>query len=785
FVDAVLTDECAMYQLDRCLFVVNGWNSRHSESQGWYHLQRTLNNTTREVVCMCTESRNSQSCLHTRFMSDYGDQKFPDEEMVLNGPSVTYLFSRIQDVVVEGDFITHFSVTSQSDQSTVKHRVVVEHRGNNSGGGTWKCGRDRALNTCSHISEARNTLQRLIQVDPTATDPNAQQDVNGVNSISNKPLPPPVWARIAGDGGPLSVPLMRTVPGLISLDSSSTCSCKEPRSMYDPAQPTDHRPCVIYGLLDASASCVELQKCPSCRFGYVGPECTNLGIFNFNNRSLFTIPLLDDYTSHITKSETPFVSWVASTSCRYEVHQSPIPFIKEKLFRSAWFSFARLLQLGQDMRCPKCGPTPQVTIWDGVTLSFSRKNLLSSLEPPTFVNNQSEAKPATRAETNLQFLSDRSLRKDIVTLYQGPTLVLPPLPSNKDNKETSIAAETMMKRISLIPGIVTRLAEIHPSLGRSFDQWSGTQLIFGRAKPHSVHRQFFLQIAAEETTVQFINGASLDNLERFLLSPALSNVFLLRGCPAIHNVVNVEFGSYGSLGQDILDLLRWIFIHASVVLSRLKKNGYPPTSFLSLEDNWQKTGSCYGMPQVCRRPKYPGLPKDNAADLGGTDLRGEGCQKFYSMFGDNCRTGGLMCVWCPHSVCYGFHIIPFAEGRNDVFSAIYTHWTTAPKVIVYDFACALQPYCMSREPELFADTLFVIDAFHAKGHTKCGRSSFLSNYLKTNPEFIMVNSSAGECGNSGILRIRKSVSYMSQDRAIIYTKIFLSIWNCHRIRKLE
>jgi hypothetical protein len=172
-------------------------------------------------------------------------------------------------------------------------------------------------------------------------------------------------------------------------------------------------------------------------------------------------------------------------------------------------------------------------------------------------------------------------------------------------------------------------------------------------------------------------------------------------------------------------------------------------------------------------------------DMGSTDLRGEGCQKFYSTYGERRLTGGLMCVWCPHSVCYGFHCIPSAEGRNDVFSAVYTRWIRAPDVIVYDFACALQPYCMLREPEFFSKTLFVVDAFHAKGHTRCGRAAFLTTYCETNPGLLAVNSSAAECGNSGIVRIRKSVSYMTQERAIVYTKVFISLWNRQRIQGLE
>jgi len=191
---------------------------------------------------------------------------------------------------------------------------------------------------------------------------------------------------------------------------------------------------------------------------------------------------------------------------------------------------------------------------------------------------------------------------------------------------------------------------------------------------------------------------------------------------------------------------------------------------------------------MCSFPDdYPGIPLDNGGrtDAGGTDLRGEGCQKFYATYGERRLTGGLMCVWCPHSICLGFHCIPSAEGRNDVFSALYTRWEKAPDVVVYDFACALQPYCMLRKADFFSRTLFVVDAFHTKGHTCCGRVAFLTNYCETNPGLLMVNSSAAECGNSGISQIRKSVSYMSQDQAVMYTRVFISVWNRLRIRKFE
>lgn len=143
-----------------------------------------------------------------------------------------------------------------------------------------------------------------------------------------------------------------------------------------------------------------------------------------------------------------------------------------------------------------------------------------------------------------------------------------------------------------------------------------------------------------------------------------------------------------------------------------------------------------------------------------------------------------MVVWCSHSICLGFHCIAKGEGRNDVFSPLIAFNEVAPDVVIYDFACALGPYCMTREPDFFADTRFLIDKFHAKGHSKCSRAAFLQNYDDVIPELARVNSSAGECGNGGLKRIRKSASYMGQERVIIYTDTFLNVWNRLKTRRI-
>lgn len=192
-----------------------------------------------------------------------------------------------------------------------------------------------------------------------------------------------------------------------------------------------------------------------------------------------------------------------------------------------------------------------------------------------------------------------------------------------------------------------------------------------------------------------------------------------------------------------------------------------------------QTGSYYSLPVRRHRPLYPKIRGDGQKDQKAQqeELKGEGCRKYYEQYVQRGLTGGIMVCWCTHSICYGFHCIPTSEGRDDVFSALVTRWPKAPKRVIYDYACALGPYCMLREPQFFANTFFHVDHFHASGHVKCSPAASFSEYVNVDPSLANTNSSAAECANSGLKRIRKSTSYMTQERAIIYTKIFLSIWN--------
>ncbi|GAA5942840.1 hypothetical protein JCM1841_005602 [Sporobolomyces salmonicolor] len=157
---------------------------------------------------------------------------------------------------------------------------------------------------------------------------------------------------------------------------------------------------------------------------------------------------------------------------------------------------------------------------------------------------------------------------------------------------------------------------------------------------------------------------------------------------------------------------------------------------------------------------------------------GDSCRKFYEQYGKKSGlTGGMAGFWCSHGYCVGYHLLPSAEGRDDFFSALFCFWDQAPEIVVYDYACALGPYCMVREPRFFANTRFLIDELHCRGHSECSAACFLAPAMKEDPTLRMLNSSAAEGGHSTLGRVRKSISYMNESHANIFLWVMVQVHN--------
>ncbi|PPQ69415.1 hypothetical protein CVT26_002453 [Gymnopilus dilepis] len=838
FVDSVLSAESDFWQISRNLFIVNGWNKESNiGTNTFYHLQMVVIGLKRDCHCLCPDGREGDECFHIRFLADYD---LPSEN-----ENKTVLFSR--NVLQFEPSIYHnvFSVKGSGLFTSVKARAIVEHCGEDSGIGTWKCSRDPNQNNCCHISAARDSLQQHIQLDLSAKDVNGPQEFHlgkstnvldftffeadhpvlenfvrdagsSTTAVSSKSIPPPRWARLSSDPVRPTIPPVHQAPDLIPLTPSSSCPCKhDGRVLYSAGSESRVESCEVYGLTRMWRSKIELQNCTVCKRRFIGPDGQELGLFNWNNRVLVSHDLLDDYTCSYTTSETPFAAWVSVMQRRYQTHGSPQPFLSERRFRVIWFAYARLLELDNDMCCRKCGPTPNATIWDGVTLAFSRKHLKPSLCPPTTIHPTSKVRRKARHPRKPQCFEDPYLRKLLRHTLTGPELrwindgeVPADLVgvdedfSDDESEEISQlkaehraalarykAAVDMRSRLECIEEVGSRLGQIDASLASLFDQCYGLQKLIHGHKAPSAYTTLFLHMASEDSVLQLITLSDMEYLDRFIKDPTFQNASHLNMFPALYTVIMLELSKDTQLKitDDLLGLCHWILLRGMTVLvaSITERGGEKDAVRSSPDDDWQKTGCLYSMPQIRNRPQYPSIPRDGLSDIGGQAKRGSGCGKYFSEYGQKRLTGGIMVVWCTHTVCYGFHCIPAAEGRNEVFSAIYTHWEKAPEIIIYDYACNLAPYLMAREPVFFAKTRCLIDHFHSAGHSACGDPCKLKTYVSANASLDRINSSAAECGNSGILRIRKSVSYMTQDHAIIYTKVFLSIRNRLILQKQE
>ncbi len=185
-----------------------------------------------------------------------------------------------------------------------------------------------------------------------------------------------------------------------------------------------------------------------------------------------------------------------------------------------------------------------------------------------------------------------------------------------------------------------------------------------------------------------------------------------------------------------------------------------------------KSGVCAVVNRVRHRPVYQ-------LDQTNRDSSGDCRHAFIS--DASRRTGGIFTWFCKHGICYAFFNIHNAEGRNEAFSFWYKYSAVAPKVVVYDFACALHGYCLNRQPEHFKDTVFLVDRFHWKSHNACARSCKLAMYS----QFKGLNSQVAEQCNSALTRIRRSVSQMRQNTCMTSVRLFLYVWNEAKAKDLK
>jgi hypothetical protein len=301
-------------------------------------------------------------------------------------------------------------------------------------------------------------------------------------SISYLPILPPLWAAIPTDLPIYPRPLpVRSPTPLFSLEKMSSCLCSTlHQSAYSTERPSFIREGTLYTAFQAFPCRVELQACPNrpkSRNHFIGPDLREIGVFNFNNSTFVSHELLDEYTSAYASSETPFDSWAEFLNRRYILSGST--FMGKDLFRSCWFAYARLQKLDGDFQCPHCGDHPDNVIWDGVTLAFHRKQLRSTIQPPTATSDNSQSRP-TKYVPSQHALPSPALRKLLRSL----------LKQDQKNPNNSIA-----EKPDLVAAASSQLSDIHTGLGEMFAEYIPASLSQSKeqAVPSPI-RNFFLQV---------------------------------------------------------------------------------------------------------------------------------------------------------------------------------------------------------------------------------------------------------------------------------------------------
>lgn len=190
------------------------------------------------------------------------------------------------------------------------------------------------------------------------------------------------------------------------------------------------------------------------------------------------------------------------------------------MFRAAWFAYVKLQSLDGDMTCPKCGPTPEVTIWDGVTLAFNRKHLLPSLEPPTLIHEGALVRDKVRYIHGQQCIPDRDVRKLMRKVLRGPSLILQGAATRKEtsgdesesntgeeteddtttgDQKTTVtrsekAAKELLERAQAIPVLCESLSHVNKGLAQVFKTYFGLEAILNQRPAPEVYKQFFAQV---------------------------------------------------------------------------------------------------------------------------------------------------------------------------------------------------------------------------------------------------------------------------------------------------
>jgi hypothetical protein len=747
-----------------------------------YRIITAFDEDSRAWRCSCDMTKGCPHLLFVLRRADLGLIRFPNES-----PSqLQYPFIQI---VREYPADEHTRRLLLLTESPAKQPVlIVQYNEDLTSPTAFHC---RCFNqTCGHISLARHfVLQNQL---PFNIYKPLKAPREFGHSISKQRVPLPAFLEAGGANQPASGSTFLWLNELLASPSETPVlyerccpECKKATEVYNRPIVSNAR---LYRVHRPHLVCVSFARCTNvfCSRGrsneLIPYDGRDDGVFNYNNRKLFGYDLLYLYMSGFSATSFPMSSFVLTINRLYEQTESldsdPKRFIQNPVFVNVWFSFLKLIEWDYKFCCPRCGINPNVLLCDGTSVSIRRSQAIN-VRSPANVPPDLPLRPATKVEAEQTRCFPESTRKEITKYLQILSI------------NTSSSAQI---------AFVTRTDdELYSSL-KGFC----TYIVSSRAEAHQIEPCLLLLkvLAADESLMALINprvyrlGMGIMALLRLGKPVAQPKALaFLDVSPLLHSVLDscYAFAPTPHLPPPVftffIDLLaRAASIHAKYNELQLAADQIPrlPLSaaekvsdfdayFTSDPNKPSPIGKFYSKRPVLRkiqRYTIDQLPQKTR------------CRP--SKFGKHQKfTGGIMVFWCPHSICYGFHMIEGKESARDVMAAIMSHWERAPDMIIYDDACHLMDYCHAREWGFFKDTIFLVDLFHMRNHVCSDAHSSKVFKQSRSMSVVFVNTSASEVGNSKVTKIKDSVHAMKSDTAFLTTLHQLEMQNVSKMKAFE
>lgn len=512
-------------------------------------------------------------------------------------------------------------------------------------------------------------------------------------------------------------------------------------------------PCHAYNLKCEGGTC-------EINFGEVAAE---QGIFFYSNFTCAGDEVGWDFVSLVMKTKTSFTAYCTDMSRKYSTNRVNAPsFMSPNTFVNWFFSWLSAMKI--DFRKeidPWCGHDPKILACDGTHIGVSIKHM--ALDKAVILPDTQEEYKARHRRKDRSIIEDDEARSHLRYLANKMLKKLKPdkvLAQHEEDFRTQHLLQFLQNvqkpgMYNFIKAFVEETApdEMLPWMAKLLHMLSGDAAASSVA-PFKAH-----ELILHVCTIHNIDQQMIEDLKMY--SFEMAQLIQLAGRYNCRRLVE-EF-----------------FLHIIDHIEGVHSNNKDPPPAVPIPGSYNPPGGVAyyfsptgeqlrEMPHYkvgdAVRPNYDDLPAVHGA-----------CTKNYP--GVSYGGFGYMFIWfCPiHGHTYGFHLIAGGEGRRDPFCSLFKYKATMPEDIFYDFACSLSEFALNREPNLFRNTRFWHDLFHALGHLcgwnfKSGRVVGLEG----------INTEICEQVNSYLQCIKYTGSHLSQEHFMFFTQFFLYMLNCKK-----